>query len=129
MLIEIDVVPRGPGSASASSLARTHIAELQNWSIKHNIQLHYMKRKDTITVWFNDEQNYSFFSLTFDPHPVYNTQYNIPMKDYECPWRIVSDKNPPQAYLGPPIEEPVAYDLIPIEDIKKSLTIVNNFAK
>lgn len=51
------------------------------------------------------------------------------MKDYECPWRIVSDKNPPQAYLGPPIEEPVAYDLIPIEDIKKSLTIVNNFAK
>lgn len=129
MIIEIDVVPGRAGNRSASMIAGVHITELQNWSQQHNIQLHYMKRKNTITVWFNDEQIYSFFSLTFDPHPVYNTQFNIPMKDYECPWRIVSDKNPPQAYVGPPIEKPVAYDLIPIEDIKKSLTIVNNFTK
>ncbi len=130
MIIEIDVVPRGPGSASASSLAQTHIAELQNWSIKHNIQLHYMKRKDTITVWFNDDQNYSFFSLTFDPQPVYNTQFNVLIEDYKCPWRIVSDKNPPEPTpVNIAATDPVGYDLITKEELKKSLAVLSNFTK
>ena len=129
MIIEIDVEPGRAGGRSASMIAGVHITELKNWSQQHNIQLHYMKRKNTITVWFNDEQNYSFFSLTFDPKPVYNTQFNVLINDYTCPWRIVSDKNPPQTYVGPVAEEPVVYDINTMEDLKKSLTIVNNFTK
>ena len=129
MIIEIDLTPGEFRGMPASALANIHITELTDWSTKHNIQIHYMKRKNTITVWFNDDQTYSFFSLTFDPHPVYNTQFNVLIEDYKCPWRIVSDKNPPQAYVVPPIEEPVVYDIVQLADIKKSLTIVSNFTK
>jgi len=131
MLIEIDVVPGiGVRSTPSSSLAQTHIAELKNWSIKHSIPLHYMKRKNTITVWFNDEQTYSFFGLTFDPHPVYNTQFNVPVENYKCPWRIVSDKNPPEPTpVNIAATDPVGYDLKSIDELKKSLAVVGNFTK
>jgi hypothetical protein len=130
MLIEIDLTPGEFRGMPASALANIHITELTDWSTKHNIQIHYMKRKNTITVWFNDDQTYSFFSLTFDPHPVYNTQFNVLIEDYKCPWRIVSDKNPPEPTpVNIAATDPVGYDLITIEDIKKSLTIVNNFTK
>jgi hypothetical protein len=133
MIIEIEVEPGRAGGRSASMIAGVHITELQNWSQQHNIQLHYMKRKNTITVWFNDEAIYSFFSLTFNPKPVYNTQFNVLIEDYTCPWRIVSAQNPPQATsvnIAATDPEPVVYtNPKEIEAIKKSLTIVRNFAK
>lgn len=132
MLIEIDIVPGELRGTPASALANIHITELKNWSTKHNIQLHYMKRKNTITVWFNDEQTYSFFSLTFDPHPVYNTQFNKLIEDYKCPWHIVSGKNPPEptpVNIASTDNDPIGYDLITKEEIKKSLTVLSNFTK
>ena len=91
MLIEFDIVGGGPKGRAASTNARIVVDELEKWSERYQIAIHIKHRKNTVILCFDDEKTYSFFGLTFDPKPVYNPTYNIPIKDFECPWRLLSD--------------------------------------
>jgi hypothetical protein len=91
MLIEFDVSP-GKGVYSPYS-ASTTIGiinfELEKWSERYQIACHIKRRKNTITLCFDDDKHYLFFGLTFDPKPTYTS--GKPMTDFECPWRLLTD--------------------------------------
>lgn len=91
MLIEFDVSP-GKGVYSPYS-ASTTIGiinfEVEKWSERYQIACHIKRRKNTITLCFDDDKHYLFFGLTFDPKPTYTS--GNPIKDFECPWRLLSD--------------------------------------
>ena len=92
MLIEFDITPGfGPRSRSASSTANIIADELEAWSEQYQIPIQYKLRKNTLTLCFDHNETYTFFGLTFDPRPVYNTQYNIPIEDFEYKWRLLTD--------------------------------------
>ena len=91
MLIEFDVSP-GKGVYSPYS-ASTTIGiinfEVEKWSERYQIACHIKRRKNTITLCFDDDKHYLFFGLTFDPKPTYTS--GKPMTDFECSWRLLSD--------------------------------------
>jgi len=89
MLIEFGIVGGGPGGRSASTIAHIVVDELEKWSERYQIVIKIKFRKNTITLCFDDDKHYLFFGLTFDPKPTYTS--GNPIKDFECPWRLLSD--------------------------------------
>ena len=89
MLIEFDILGGGPSSWSSSTIARIVIEEIEKWSERYQIAIKIKFRKNTIILCFDDDKHYLFFGLTFDPKPTYTS--GNPIKDFECPWRLLSD--------------------------------------
>ena len=91
MLIEFYVSPGDPGTKSYSASVIMHIIdlELEKWSERYQIAIHVKHRKNTVILCFDDNKHYLFFGLTFDPKPTYTS--GNPIKDFECPWRLLSD--------------------------------------
>ena len=91
MLIEFDVAP-GKGVYSPYS-ASTTIGiinfEVEKWSERYQIACHIKRRKNTITLCFDDDKHYLLFGLTFDPKPTYTS--GNPIENFECAWRLLSD--------------------------------------
>ena len=90
MLIEFDVSP-GLGTKSYSASTTMHIIdlELEKWSERYQIAYHIKRRKNTLTLCFDNNKHYLFFGLTFEPKPTYTS--GKPMADFECKWRLLSD--------------------------------------
>jgi hypothetical protein len=89
MLIEFDIAGGGPSIWSSSTIARIVIDEIEKWSVRYQIPIKIKFRKNTVTLCFDDDKHYLFFGLTFDPKPTYTS--GNPIKDFECPWRLLSD--------------------------------------
>jgi len=89
MLIEFGIAGGGPGGQAASTIAHIVIEELEKWSERYQIAIEIKFRKNTVILCFDDDKHYLFFGLTFDPKPTYTS--GNPIKDFECPWRLLSD--------------------------------------
>jgi hypothetical protein len=89
MLIEFGIAGGGPGERAASTIAHIVVDEIEKWSEQYQIAIKIKFRKNTITLCFDDDKHYLFFGLTFDPKPTYTS--GNPIKDFECPWRLLSD--------------------------------------
>ena len=63
--------------------------ELEKWSERYQIAYHIKRRKNTLTLCFDDDKHYLFFGLTFEPKPTYTS--GKPMTDFECKWRLLTD--------------------------------------
>jgi hypothetical protein len=88
MLIEFGIAG-GPGGRAASTIAHIVVDEIEKWSKQYQIAIKIKFRKNTITLCFDDDKHYLFFGLTFDPKPTYTS--GNPIRDFECPWRLLSD--------------------------------------
>jgi len=89
MLIEFGIVGGGPVGRSATTTSHIVIDEIEKWSERYQIAIKIKFRKNTIILCFDDDKHYLFFGLTFDPKPTYTS--GNPIKDFECPWRLLSD--------------------------------------
>ena len=89
MLIEFDIFGSVPSTWSSSTIAHIVIEEIEKWSERYQIPIKIKFRKNTVTLCFDDDKHYLFFGLTFDPKPTYTS--GNPIKDFECPWRLLSD--------------------------------------
>ena len=81
MYIEFQI-PFGAGGAAAGHALGLIKKHVEIWSQKHNIPYTSKTIKYTHRVCFDNNDNYLFFSLTWNPNNI-----NLPR------WRIVSDLN------------------------------------
>lgn len=87
MLIEFTVAHSN--GWTASSRAGMIADELEKWSEQYQIPIRYKLHKSILTLCFDNDEIYTFFGLTFDPKPTYQSGQLI--EDFECPWRLLSD--------------------------------------
>lgn len=78
MLIEFQLPSRGAGMATAHALGLLK-QELRAWSKKYNIEYTEKTVRYTHRVCFDDDENYSFFAVTWRPkgQPVYWLNFKI----------------------------------------------------
>ena len=79
-------LPTGAGGMAAQHVNSILNKELHTWSDQYNIPYNTKSVKYTKRITFDDEKNYAFFSLTWNPK---NTQF----KSYLLDYRLIEPMN------------------------------------